>query len=84
VGFLQNAIADANPFRELFLFSAEFAAITDPMVVCGQILVGSALPFGVPFRLAALMGAGRIIGVERALKETDVVRNAPWLRFLLG
>ena len=54
------------------------------MVVCGQILVGSALPFGVPFRLAALMGAGRIIGVERALKETDVVRNAPWLRFLLG
>ncbi|WP_434521710.1 DoxX family protein [Halorubrum sp. AS12] len=129
VGFLQNAVADANPLQGLFLFFAEYAAIIDPMVVFGQILIGLALLFGVLFRFAALMGAimmsmfwtaawqggltagfpmengyfidssfvymlllfglgawgaGRIVGVDRALEETELVRNAPGLRYLLG
>ena len=128
-GFLQNAIADANPLQGLFLFFADYAAIIDPMVVFGQILIGLALLFGAAFRFAALMGAimmamfwtaawqggllagfpvahgyfvdssfvymmllfglgawgaGRILGVDRAVEDTDLVRNAPWLRYLLG
>jgi len=129
VGFLQNAIADANPLQGLFLFFADYAAIVDPMVVFGQILIGLALLFGVFFRFAALMGAiqmsmfwtaawqgglmdgfpvahgyfvdsslvyllllfglgawgaGRIVGIDRALEETELVRNTPALRYLLG
>ncbi len=55
--FLQNAIAEANPLQGLFLFFAEYAAIIDPLVIFGQILIGLALLFGVFFRFAALMGA---------------------------
>ncbi|KOX96885.1 MULTISPECIES: DoxX family protein [Halorubrum] len=129
VGFLQNAVADANPLQGLFLFFADYAAIVDPMVVFGQILIGLALLFGVFFRFAALMGAiqmsmfwtaawqgglvdgfpvahgyfvdsslvyllllfglgawgaGRIVGIDRALEETELVRNTPALRYLLG
>lgn len=29
-------------------------------------------------------GAGRIIGIDAALEETDVVQSNPWLRYLLG
>lgn len=56
-GFLQNAVADANPLQGLFLFFADYAAILDPLVIFGQILIGLALLFGVFFRFAALMGA---------------------------
>lgn len=128
-GFLQNAIAEANPLRGLFLFFAEYAAIIDPLVIFGQILIGLALLFGVFFRFAALMGAiqmlffwtaawngglmagfpvdhgyfvdssfvymlllfglgawgaGRILGIDRALEETELVKNNPWMRYLLG
>lgn len=57
VGFLQNAIADANPLQGVFLFFAEYGAIIDPLVVFGQILIGLALLFGAAFRFAAMMGA---------------------------
>lgn len=29
-------------------------------------------------------GAGRLLGVDRALEETEIVQNNPWLRYLLG
>ena len=29
-------------------------------------------------------GAGRLLGVDRVLEETDIVRNNPWLRYVLG
>ncbi len=128
-GFLNNAVADANPLQGLFLFFADYAAILDPMVIFGQILIGLALLFGAFFRFAALMGAlqmfffwtaawngglaagfpmdngyfidssfvymlllfglgawgaGRLLGVDRVLEETEIVKNSPWLRFLLG
>ncbi len=128
-GFLENAIAEANPLQGVFLFFAEYGSIVDPMVIFGQILIGLALLFGVFFRFAALMGAiqmlffwtaawngglaagfpmdngyfidssfvymlllfglgawgaGRILGVDRSLEETAIVRNNPWLRYLLG
>lgn len=35
------------------------------------------------FGLAAV-GAGRILGIDGKLEQTDVVRNNPWLRYLLG
>ena len=129
VGFLENAIAEANPLYGLFQFFAEYTAIIDPMVVFGQILIGLALLLGVFFRFAALMGAlqmsffwtaawqgglaaglpmengyvidssfvymlllfglgawgaGRLLGIDRYLEETAIVRNNQWLRYLLG
>ncbi len=128
-GFLENAIAEANPLQGLFLFFAEYASIVDPLVIFGQILIGLALLLGVFFRFAAFMGAiqmlffwtaawqgglaagfpvehgyfvdssfvymlllfglgawgaGRLLGIDRYLEETAVVRNNPWLRYLLG
>jgi len=128
-GFLQNAIADANPLQGLFLLFAEYGAIVDPLVIFGQILIGLALLFGAFFRFAAMMGglqmlffwtaawqgglmagfpvengyfidssfvyllllfglgawgAGRILGVDRYLEETQVVKQNPWLRYFLG
>ncbi len=29
-------------------------------------------------------GAGRLLGVDRVLEETEIVKTNPWLRFLLG
>ncbi|WP_255171565.1 DoxX family protein [Natrononativus amylolyticus] len=128
-GFLQNAVAEANPLHGLFLTFADYAAIVDPLVIFGQILIGLALLFGVFFRFAAMMGAlqmlffwtaawqgglaegfpvengyvidssfvymlllfglgawgaGRLLGVDRRLEETQLVRDNPWLRYLLG
>ncbi|MCU4751902.1 DoxX family protein [Halobacteria archaeon AArc-curdl1] len=128
-GFLENAIAEANPLSGLFAFFADFAAIVDPLVIFGQILIGLALLFGVFFRFAAMMGAiqmlffwtaawqgglmagfpvehgyfvdssfvymlllfglgawgaGRILGVDRILEDSSVVKENPWLRYLLG
>jgi len=128
-GFLQNAIADANPLQGLFLLFAEYGAIVDPLVIFGQILIGLALLFGAFFRFAAMMGglqmlffwtaawqgglmagfpvengyfidssfvyllllfglgawgAGRLLGVDRYLEETQVVKQNPWLRYFLG
>ncbi|APW99133.1 hypothetical protein CHINAEXTREME_15740 [Halobiforma lacisalsi AJ5] len=56
-GFLNNAIAEANPLYGVFTWFADYAAIVDPLVVFGQVLIGLALLFGVFFRFAALMGA---------------------------
>ncbi|TQQ82821.1 DoxX family protein [Halonotius terrestris] len=56
-GFLNNAIAEANPLYGVFQFFANYTAIIDPMVVFGQILIGLALLFGIFVRFAALMGA---------------------------
>lgn len=128
-GFLNNAIAEANPLYGVFQFFANYTAVVDPMVVFGQILIGLALLFGVVVRFAALMGAiqmtffwtaawqgglmagfpvahgyfvdssfvymlllfglgawgaGRILGVDRVLEETELVENTPWLRYVLG
>ncbi|MCU4926112.1 DoxX family protein [Halobacteria archaeon AArc-dxtr1] len=128
-GFLENAVADANPLQGLFLFFADYAAIVDPMVIFGQILIGLALLFGVFFRFAALMGAiqmlffwtaawqgglaaglpvqngyvidssfvymlllfglgawgaGRLLGIDSYLEQTEFVQRRPWLRYLLG
>jgi thiosulfate dehydrogenase [quinone] large subunit len=55
-GFLENAIAPANPLHGLFSWFAEYTAIVDPMVVFGQILIGLALLLGILVRFSALMG----------------------------
>lgn len=55
--FLENAVAPANPLSGLFGWFAGYAAVVDPLVIFGQILIGLALLFGVFFRFAALMGA---------------------------
>lgn len=56
-GFLENAIAGANPLSGLFTWFANYGAIVDPLVIFGQILIGLALLFGAVFRFAAMMGA---------------------------
>jgi thiosulfate dehydrogenase [quinone] large subunit len=35
------------------------------------------------FGLGAI-GAGRILGLDAAIEETDLVRNNAWLRYILG
>lgn len=57
VGFLENAVAGANPLHGVFLWFADLSAVVDPLVIFGQILIGLALLFGVFFRFAAAMGA---------------------------
>jgi len=42
-------------------------------------LVYALIIFGI-----AAFGAGRILGVDAKLEETEVVRTNPWLRYLLG
>ncbi|OVE84304.1 DoxX family protein [Natronolimnobius baerhuensis] len=128
-GYLNNAVADANPLSGLFAWFGELATIVDPMVIFGQILIGLALLFGLFFRFAALMGAvqmlffwtaawqdglmagfpvengffidssfvymlllfglaawgaGRILGIDATLEQSDIVQQNPWLRYLLG
>lgn len=128
-GFLENAVAGANPLHGLFTWFANYPGIIDPLVITGQILIGTALLFGVVVRFAALMGglqmlffwtaawqdgllaglpvdhgyvvdstfvyllllfglgawgAGRVVGLDAKLEETEIVQNNPWLRFLLG
>ncbi|RQG94212.1 DoxX family protein [Natrarchaeobius chitinivorans] len=56
-GFLNHAVPEANPLHGLFVSFGEYAAIVDPMVIFGQVLIGLALLFGAFFRFAALMGA---------------------------
>lgn len=127
-GYLNNAIADANPFAPMFEAMAG-AAWVDPLVIYGQLLIGLALLVGALVRWSAFwgtmmmllfwmssleggllaglpvehgyvvnsdvvymlllfglgaFGAGRILGVDRYLEDTDVVRENPRLRYLLG
>ena len=56
-GFLNNAVPEANPLYGLFLWFGNYAALVDPLVIFGQVLIGLALLFGVFFRFAAMMGA---------------------------
>lgn len=128
-GFLLQGVADANPFKGLFTFFADFLWLVEPMVLFGQILIGLALLLGLFVRFAALCGglmmalfwlaafeggfaqglpiahgfvfdssfvymillfglgawgAGRVLGLDATLERTDVVRQNPWLRCLLG
>lgn len=47
--------------------------------VVTETLVYAFLLFGL-----GAVGAGRIIGIDNALEETDPVRHNPWLKYLLG
>ena len=128
-GFLENAIADANPLQALFEFFAGYGAVVDPLVIFGQILIGLALLLGVFVRFAAAMGAlqmlffwtaaweggplagfpvdhgylvdssfvyilllfgiaavgaGRILGLDAKLEQSEIVQQNPSLKYLLG
>lgn len=128
-GFLENAVAEANPLHGLFQWFAEYGSLVDPLVIFGQILIGLALLLGIFFRFAAMMGAiqmfffwtaawndgvlaglpvengyvidssfvyllllfglgawgaGRLLGIDATLEQSDIVKNNPWLRYLLG
>ncbi|MFP8889639.1 DoxX family protein [Natrialbaceae archaeon A-CW2] len=76
-GFLENAIADANPLSGLFAFFADFAAIVDPLVIFGQILIGLALLFGVFFRFAAMMGAIQMLFFWTAAWQGGLMAGFP-------
>lgn len=60
-GFLNNGVADANPLYGVFVWFADYAAVVDPLIVFGQVLIGLALLLGVFFRFAALMGAVQML-----------------------
>jgi thiosulfate dehydrogenase [quinone] large subunit len=60
-GFLEFAVAEANPLHGLFGWFANYTAIVDPLVIFGQILIGLALLTGTLVRFAALMGGIQLL-----------------------
>ena len=76
-GFLQNAIAEANPLSGLFAWFANYGSIIDPLVIFGQILIGLALLFGAFFRFAALMGAIQMSMFWTAAWEGGLMQGFP-------
>jgi thiosulfate dehydrogenase [quinone] large subunit len=76
-GFLENAIAGANPLSGLFTWFANYAAIVDPLVIFGQILIGLALLFGAVLRFAAMMGALQMFFFWTAAWEGGLMEGFP-------
>ena len=76
-GFLQNAVAEANPFHGLFTWFAEYGSIVDPLVIFGQILIGLALLLGVFVRFAALMGGLQMLLFWTAAWEGGLAEGFP-------
>ncbi|SDR45049.1 DoxX family protein [Natronobacterium texcoconense] len=76
-GFLNNAVAEANPLHGLFAWFGSNAALVDPMVIFGQILIGLALLFGVFFRFAALMGAFQMLFFWTAAWQGGLMAGFP-------
>ncbi len=60
-GFLENNVEEANPFYALFQFFIQHPEIVDPLVMYGQLLIGTALLLGIAFRFAAAMGGLQMI-----------------------
>lgn len=76
-GFLENAVAEANPLYGLFTWFANYTAVVDPLVIFGQVLIGLALLFGVVVRFAALMGAAQMFFFWTAAWEGGVMAGLP-------
>ncbi|THE65962.1 DoxX family protein [Salinadaptatus halalkaliphilus] len=76
-GFLNNAVADANPLHGLFLWFGDYAALVDPLVIFGQLLIGLALLVGACFRFAALMGAVQMLFFWTAAWEGGLAAGLP-------
>ncbi len=60
-------------FYWLASFPLEHAILIDDHLVYALLLFG-----------LGAFGAGRILGLDRRIEETDLVQNSPWLRYLLG
>ncbi len=75
--FLEGAVADANPFYELFQWFAAHPEIVDPLVVFGQLGIGLALLLGVFFRLAALAGGLQMLLFWMASLEGGLAQGLP-------
>ncbi len=76
-GFLQNAVAEANPLHGLFTWFANYGSIIDPLVIFGQILIGIALLLGVFVRFAAMMGGLQMLLFWTAAWEGGVMEGLP-------
>jgi len=60
-------------FYWLAAFPLEHAILIDDHVVYALLLFG-----------LGAFGAGRILGLDRRIEETELVGANPWLRYLLG
>ncbi|MFC7072512.1 DoxX family protein [Halovenus rubra] len=76
-GFLENAVPGSNPLHGLFMWFADFAAVVDPLVVTGQVLIGIALLFGVLVRFAALMGGIQMLFFWTAAWQDGLMAGLP-------
>lgn len=75
--FLEHAIAPENPISGLFAWFGEYAALVDPLVIFGQLLIGIALFLGLFFRFAAFMGAVMMALFWTAAWEGGVMAGLP-------
>ncbi len=76
-GFLENAVAEANPLHGLFTWFANYGSIVDPLVIFGQILIGLALFFGILVRFAAMMGGIQMIFFWTAAWQDGLMAGFP-------
>lgn len=76
-GFLEHAVAEANPLHGVFVAFAEYTAFVDPLVIIGQLAIGLALLFGVAVRFAALMGGIQMFFFWTASWEGGVLAGLP-------
>ncbi len=76
-GFLNFAIADANPLAGLFAWFANYTAVVDPLVIFGQVLIGIALVTGTLVRFAAMMGALQMLFFWTAAWQGGLMAGFP-------
>jgi thiosulfate dehydrogenase [quinone] large subunit len=89
LGLIVGALVRWNAFWGAIMMLFYWAAALEGGLLAGLPLahgwvvddhiVYAALLFGL-----GAFGAGRILGVDAYLEQTNVVRNNPWLRYLLG
>lgn len=68
----------------LFWMAAWTGGLAAGLPVAHGYVIDSSFVYAVILFGLGAVGAGRILGLDARLEETDIVKNNPWLRYLLG
>lgn len=68
----------------LFWAAAWQGGLLEGLPVAHGYLIDSSFVYALLLFGIGAVGAGRILGLDARLEETDLVRQNPWLRYLLG